>query len=350
MPLSTTMPSCIITPAVAPEVTDRANITTSADFLWWGTYLGGLEFAISGALDLDASPGSLNVERGKVKKPPFAWAPGMKLSIGVDYRLDNWNTTATYTGLYSSREHTSVHRDDKKELAINFPVQPLFNALVFSFGFGAWGAVEAECTWKQKFNVLDVDLARNFFISKTLTLRPHIGLKASWIEEEFAVSFPEIVPVIAPGGISAPSQLNAFYQLKQRQWGLGTRLGLNAVWHITKEFGLYGDLSATALWSSYRNHMDEVTLWVPPSFDTEPLSNITTLNTDGRIFEILPIYELGFGIEYMHWFHNDACLFFLKAGWEEQIWSEFNQFVLPYDRLHGDLSLHGIDVRMGFTF
>ncbi len=347
IPDCTTQPTRVITPAVAPEVIDRANVTTAADFIWWKSYLGGVEFAISGVSD----GGPLtqpSIDRGKVKKPPFAWAPGIKLSIGVDYRLDGWNTTATYTGLFTDHERTSVHYDATKGLVANVAIVPTPTSTSLETSFGADPIIEADCSWKQKFNVVDVDLARNFFISRTLTLRPHFGLKFSWIQEKFDLNYPRTNLEV----ITLPIPVSAIFTMDQRQWGIGIRAGMNGVWHITKEFGVYGDFAATALWSSFRTYISEIPTLVelrlaPPVNVT---STPTTLLTNGRLFEVLPILELGLGLEYMTWFNKDTCLFFARAGWEEQIWSDFNQFVLPLDRMHGDLSLHGLSLRLGFTF
>ncbi len=348
IPNSSTQPTRVITPGVAPEVLDRANVTISADFLWWKSYLGGVEFAISGIGDsIDQSLDNV-AQRGKVKKPPFAWAPGIKLSLGVNYRLDNWNTTATYTGLFTDRERTSVHFDANKGLAANLPLYPAVGVELDVPAYGPFPIYEADCSWRQNFNVVDVDLARNFFISETLTLRPHFGLKFSWIEEKFAVNYPDVTFPSFPATVD-----NAFFEMRQRQWGLGIRGGMNGVWHITKEFGVYGDFAAAAMWSSFKTRINEeatITTEVSSHPETFVTTTPTILTTDGRLFEVLPVLELGLGFEYMLWFNNETCLFFAKAGWEEQVWSDFNQFVLPLERMHGDLSLHGLTIEAGFSF
>ncbi len=334
LPPSTTMPTQVITPAVAPEVIDRANITTAGDFLWWGSYMGGLNYAMSGVVDGNPSTAK-SLSRGKVKKPPFSWAPGLKVSVGVDYRLDDWNTTATYTVLFNDKEHTSVQRDSTKGLGIDLPV--------FGIPFEMYATYDATCSWRQNFNVVDVELARNFFISKTLTLRPHGGLKLSWIKEQFHMNY-------AVNDTTDAFFTNVAMHLQQRQWGIGTRAGLNAVWHFVKEFGLYVDVAATALWSSFRTHLNEIVSTDAPSDFLEPTGTPTAIDTDGRYFFVLPVLELGIGLECTHWFHDDTCLFFAKLGWEEQIWSNFNQFTYPLNNLHGDLSLHGLTLSLGFTF
>ncbi len=333
LPYVTSEPTQVITPTVAPEVTDRVNVTTSADFLWWKSYFGGFSYAMSGnALNnTNASP-----NRGDVKKPPFAFAPGIKLLLGIDYKLDGFDSTAIYTGLYSGKERVSANLDSSKGLASNLP---LFQELDFFVPAllnlngepTVQGIVGASCTWKQQFNVLDLELGRNFFISTNLTLRPAVGMKLSWIEENFDVQYE----IIGPGEIF-PCKLH------QRQFGIGVRGGLNSLWQFTKEIGIYGNFAATALWSDFHNHFD-----VSENLFGEV---ITIENIEGRIYKVIPVLEIAMGVQGMVWFNKDSCLFFARAGWEGQVWWNFNQFALPADRMHGTLSLQGLALRFGFTY
>jgi hypothetical protein len=53
----------------------------------------------------------------------------------------------------------------------------------------------------------------------------------------------------------------------------------------------------------------------------------------------------------MFWFNDDKCLFYTKAGWEEQIWVDYNQIIqLITSPKCGDLSLQGLTIEVGFTF
>lgn len=317
LPTATSQPTQVITPAVAPAVVDTINVMTSADFLWWKSYLDGMEYAESGVQD-GAENTALSVSTGKVKNPAFRFAPGVKASLGFAYRLDGWDTTAVYTGIYSNKKHAQVSYDANKGLLANFTGNPLNYA---------------SCGWKQRFNALDLELGRNFFISRTLTLRPNFGAKLSWIKEEFDILYDNNF-----------TDFNSLGNLtfKQKQWGIGARAALDTVWHFTKCFGIYGDIAGTALWSSFKTTYLDVA--------TSPTSINTIENYEEKVFRVVPVLEVALGFEAMAWFNNDMCLFFGRVGWEGQIWVNFNQLFYPAARLHGDLSLQGLTVRLGFSY
>lgn len=325
-PLSpvTTQPSRTITPAVAPSV-KTVNVTTSADFIWWKTHLGNMEYAWTGVADpLNVTTGN-SVGQGNIKAPDFDFAPGFKLGLGFTFNHDGWDLFARYTWLYQNSSTSTTAQD--KGLAAIYPNSPT--------SIRSFAIVDASMNWKQEFNVLDLELGRNFFISRRLSLRPFVGLKADFIRERFhehysfSGSFPDDI----------------FRQ--ERVYGLGIRGGLNSVWHFFKNFGLYGDMSVTALWSDFHS-----TIFEELQFEGE--SGTFTqdfFNSYEKTQQVLPVLEAGIGLIFQHWFHGGRRLVFAKAGWEGQVWVDYNQIPqAPTVGKAGNLSLHGLTVEVGFTF
>ncbi len=362
LPYVTSQPTQVITPVISPKVVDRVNVQTAADFLFWKSDLDGLEYAISGYADNNDST-SFSIQKGNAKKPPFCFAPGVKLLFGLDYKLDGFDTIAIYTGLYSDKKTASANYDSTKGLINELPVFQIIKlqpGATSDFVVATSSLSDATCTWRQQFNVLDLELGRNFFISKNLTIRPQIGMKFSWIEEKFHIHYdfnPSLGSAIGASsrdvfGGTLEQISSTDITLHQRQWGIGTRGGLNAVWHFTKEIGIYGNIAASALWSEFRNHVVEVQEGTATITQTEVSSAFqnTVQNNDGKIFVITPVLELALGFQGMVWFNDETCLFLARIGWEGQIWWDFNQFVLPSDRQHGDLSVQGLTARVGFTY
>jgi hypothetical protein len=83
-------------------------------------------------------------------------------------------------------------------------------------------------------------------------------------------------------------------------------------------------------------------------FPKDRVISPTTLNTRQVITEVIPVLELGLGLTYMAWFDNDEYLFQVSAGWEEQVWLDFNHFINTFR--NGNLSLQGLTVKVGFAF
>jgi hypothetical protein len=323
----TTQPKAMITPSVAPKVRDGAGLIFTADFIWWKTNISGMEYATSGVVDVGFIdvPFGKSTKRGHVSQPNFDFEPGFKVGAGLDFAYDGWDLYANYTWLNGDTERNSISSHRGKGARTLLPI-------VHDFGFDSTVNIGKEKSqWRQHFNVVDLELGRNFFISRHLTLRPHFGLKSAWIHEKLKLQYVENDPLFT-----------GEQTRKQTLWGIGTRAGLNTVWHFSRNWGLYGDIAATALWSDFhikaKDKETNKVLLVSP----------TTLNTKEVITEVTPLFETGIGLTYMAWFDNDQYLLQVAAGWEEQIWLDFNHFI-DFNRT-GNLSIHGLTVKVGFAF
>lgn len=322
---ATTQPKAMITPAVAPRVRDGAGLMITADFIWWKTTIAEMEYATTGIVDGGTFvPLGSSTKRGHVNQPDFDFEPGFKIGAGLDFAYDGWDLYAQYTWLNGDTERNSVSAHRGNGAATLFPV-------VFENGRRRSRAIAKESShWRQHFNVVDLELGRNFFISRRLTLRPHFGLKSAWITENWRLKLKQV-----------PNLTEAIVRRKQTLWGIGTRGGLDTVWHFSRNWGLYADIAATALWSDFHVKAKDKT-------STPQTTYVGNLNTKEVITKIIPILETGLGLTYMTWFNNDEYMLEFSAGWEEQVWLDFNNFV-DFNRT-GNLSVHGLTLKVGFAF
>ena len=316
----TAQPKSSITPAVAPIVLNGVGLIVSADFIWWKTNISGMEYATNGVVDGgDFVRAGASAKRGHVAQPDFDFEPGIKVGMGLDFSYDGWDLTAEYTWLHSGMQRNSLSAHRGSGAIDLLPA-------VFSDGdFESTHVAKASSRWNQHFNVLDLELGRNFFISRRLTLRPHLGLKNAWISEYWRVK-----SVVAEGSD------RLLQRRKQSLWGMGTRAGLDTVWHFSRNWGLYGDIAVTALWSDFHIRARDKD------------GRVKTFNTREVITEVIPVLETGIGITYMTWFNDEDCAFQVSAGWEEQVWLGFNNFV--NSNRTGNLSLHGLTAKAAIAF
>jgi hypothetical protein len=335
----TTMPHQVITPAVAPIVDADVGAFITADFIWWKPHIGQMEYALNGIVDGgNFVPTDTSTRKGRVKEVEFDFKPGFKVGAGLNFEHDGWDLFANYTWLKSGVEHNHINAESGKGAStLTFFVAPGGAGLMMPAGafVGSFNVSNARSSFEQHFNAGDLELGRNFFISQHLTLRPHVGLKGAYISDELDLHY---IPTA-----SALTEINAIageQHMQQRMWGVGTRAGLNAVWHFNKHWGLYGNAALTALWSDFHvKTKDEVSLLA---------GEITTEEVHETFQEVTPVVETGIGLTYMTWFCDDSCAFDLRAGWEEQVWMDFNRFVDIGDT--GNLSLHGLTIKAGLAF
>jgi hypothetical protein len=194
----------------------------------------------------------------------------------------------------------------------------------------------AAGNWKLLFNVVDVEIGRNFFVGQYLALRPHAGLKGTWQKQNLIID-NEII------ALSIPRML----QLKQkiRYWGIGMSAGTDTSWQFTSNFSLFANCALTALWTDFHVHRKEFNL------NLNTLEETKVLDTTNNFYTLKPILECTIGLRGDVWWNDDDCHFGIEAGWEEQVWWSFNQFIkLTEEGAHGDLTLHGLTVKARFDF
>jgi len=106
---------------------------------------------------------------------------------------------------------------------------------------------------------------------------------------------------------------------KQNSWALGPIVGVNTFWSFMNRFGLYFDLSFSALWGQFTSHAK--------SYDTYygryPRQLIA--NQYYQPHTISPVLDLGIGLQYNLNQDRKNNHFSFLAGWEEQIWFDQGQ-------------------------
>jgi hypothetical protein len=191
--------------------------------------------------------------------------------------------------------------------------------------------------------VIDLELGRNFFISKHLIMRPFVGFKTAWIHEVLRYSFaptPNTYDPRASEDLPLNEILAVYSRRQQHMWGLGLRGGIDTMWHITKNWAFYGDLALTTLWGDFHIKATD-----------KPIESIEyqyeTLDIHYSVQTVIPVIEAGLGLAYVTWFSCDDYRFQFQAGWEQQIWTDINYF---QQQGSGSLSTQGLTMKAALTF
>ncbi|MGE0671211.1 MAG: Lpg1974 family pore-forming outer membrane protein, partial [Parachlamydiales bacterium] len=136
--------------------------------------------------------------------------------------------------------------------------------------------------------------------------------------------------------------------LDQKMWSIGLRAGLDTVWHFTKHWGLYGNLSISPLWTSFDSRAKQIE--TVRANTASPFLNVTTQNTSAKNQQIVTVIEMSLGLTYMTWFYKDRYQLTLQAGWEEQVWMDYNLLINTVEYRAGNMNIQGLTVKAGFEF
>lgn len=330
-------PARQITPNAGPRVANGADVFITADFIWWKAVQDGTQYGMNG-LKTNATPATAydSVGKGKAKQVAEAWAPGFKVGLGLNLSHDGWDLYAEYTWL---------RPDNSNSISGNVVGQTL----------GAGGQTgpfadvdKASARWDLDFNVIDIELGRNFYLSQFLTMRPFIGLKGTWQDQSVKLRYEatdfELAPQIIGQGVPVTGPYRSRWHTDT--WGLGVRGGFNIAWYMSKSWSFYGDLAFSAVWANYHNVSRKDRL-----DDSITNTSTTLINTDDdNFYSVKYVGELELGLRWETWFYDDNYHIAIQLGWEEQVWVNWGHFVEFVDEKWHDLNLHGLNLKFRFDF
>jgi hypothetical protein len=280
----------------------------SVSYIYWSADEDALEFAMSGI-----APQSTTavIEKGKVYVPRHKWESGFKVGSCVFTPWDGWDLSAEYTRFLTTRQRTALS-------AIPGMLRKIWQTSV-SFTVLSQGAA----SWSLHFSDIDLALGRSYYISSQFSVHPFVGLKGSWQDQEYNVSYDGTT---ASGAPIAPPQGTNMNQ-KQQMWAIGALVGADMYWRFWKPFSIFGKLAASILSEEFRvrRHVNRAS----------------------------PVLEAVIGFEVEKWAYNDKIRFTLKTAYEYQLWMDQNQFIrtsLDSPGSWGDLSLQGLTIEAGIEF
>ena len=347
-----------ITPCAGPRVTGGIDTTLYADFIYWTARLDTLSYAEAGGTDLIKSldgplDDNLTAKKGNVKTLGWTWNPGFKAGLGWLYDHGCWDTTLQYTWFYTHATSKTNANDLTSRIFLTLEPKKIVSKEVE-------GENKAHASFYLHYQTGDLDLGRNYYLSRTLKMRPFIGLKGTWQKQNFTSFFNNL----HNAEVTTPYQ-NLILKQNQSIWGIGGRSGVNSSWQFSKHISIYGNLALSALWLKYDLERTDTLADVIYLDRTLPKSEMekekvlnkkTYLNMQSKLHLVKPVIEVAFGLRGETYWGSDRYHVLVQAGWESQIWINqalyiSNSLFLSSDTYNKhDLILHGLTGKIRFDF
>lgn len=184
----------------------------SADLLYWRAYENGLEGFCDPAelIDTEGTDGRItSVIIQKNEHLHFNWDLGFRLGLGYNFASKGFDAAVYWTHF---RDH--VHGDNTH--------------------------------WKLNFDIVDLIAGHKFYLGSCFSLKPYAGLRGVWSNQTLHNDSFTTIESIA--GIS---HINFKQHLKERFWGVGPQVGVEADVEIGCGFSLYGSAAAALLYGEF---------------------------------------------------------------------------------------------------
>ncbi|QZA59308.1 Lpg1974 family pore-forming outer membrane protein [Candidatus Rhabdochlamydia porcellionis] len=304
--------SRMINPPAMPLTRNGWGLQISADALYWKIQEDALTYAIGFSSDQDLGQSTALV------KQRYNWG----LRVGLDWTLphDNWDIAATWTHLISNS-----HRSKTTAADLKIPTEggsPQLFLLILQ-GINdpiATGYFNASSKYHNRLDQISLNAAREFFISKWVTLRPYFGLRADRLHQRLRTGYFENV-VVASAGVVVPN-LSLDVQQTNKWQGIGIESGFSSQLSFCGGFSIYGNIAAAIEYGLQKLHLSQTGFdFSSVQFGGPPDSAFNGFGTSYHICR--PILDLQLGLGWDYNFCNDRLHFGLKLGWENHVY--FNQ-------------------------
>jgi len=304
------------------------------DFIYWRADEDGLDYATT----VSAATSSSN---STFHQPDVSWDPGFKFGIGYTWEgQDFWDLFLRWT-------HLNTNQSGEKKVSgitdAHFLVPVWSPTILDQF------ASHASAHWKVRFNTLDLELGRNYFVCKTVALRPYVGLRGASILQNYKAEYQ--------GTINHSASMSKSHMKAENNFkGIGARAGAQLKWHFTSDWSVIGSVAGSLLcgWYDVDQNLQGVLSLAPMNFTNK--DNFTKVATN---------LEASLGFEWEYFFSDDYYRFAISASYEFSEWfsqNKMKQFnlidntsntqtgVRSYSSQDGDLGLQGATVQLRFDF
>lgn len=315
------------------------------DALYWHTKVGGTEFARTQEI---VSP-LTNLKVGSVRQVDPDWAWGFKVGVGYKFAHDGWDTHLEYT-YYRPSDSSKVSVSSPAGIFAMRGDGYILDADSDPANLGYFYCTSATSDFKYSYDNINLELGRDYFVSRNLSLRPHFGLRALWLDLKQSTNYtggdnisnPEDETDVWFQGLGN----NTVYSKdKSDFWGLGVRTGLDTKWFLTNGFSVFGDVSGALLWGQFKTRF-QTTYSATPSARTD-------IKYD--FHQIVPAVNLILGLAYDQYIYNDKQHIGISLGYDTQYLWSVNQSMKPdgitvVDPVSADVSIQGVTLEVRWDF
>lgn len=311
-------PENIIANAPARPVTCNGDWMITVAGVYWNANQDGMEYAIDNhvrtLLEIPSAVEDIlplnNLIDASYVTPNFDWDFGFKIGLGYNTTCDGWDIGATWTWYRSkARDHVEA------EFSENHTLIALWSAYNDPLGHATF-ASDIETSWELQLNLIDIELGREFWVSKKMTFRPFIGLRIAFIDQEFDIQHK--------GGswlVDDDGPLNNLVELDNDFQGVGVRTGLNSIFHLGCGWGIYGDLGVSIVYGRFDINEKETNREAYNLYDKIPI-----METKDHFRASRAMLDLGLGIQWGGLFCECQYGITVSLGWEQHLFFDQNQF------------------------
>ncbi len=288
------------------------DLYVTGAFLWWLPDEADLSLGFNQKTPIviasATSPGAgIN---GNVIRFKSQWDPGFRVGLGwQSHTAEGWDVYLDWTWYKNNTTQNATAASTATIDSAN-GIVPYWGFNYYATAYGTYRNMKA--TWRLLYNMIDLELGRDFFVSCALSLRPHLSVEGGWIHRKFNVFYSGLLSTTDP--YDGPTES---YSSRSNYWGIGPKAGLSGNWWLGAGFKFFGNLSGSLL--SGRVTKNTASFTNIGSTNLNPYYNSFS---DSKIFRIVPHLQSIVGAGWDVCFCCEQYRFSITAGWEvNEFWN-----------------------------
>ncbi|MCF7851844.1 MAG: MOMP family protein [Simkaniaceae bacterium] len=317
------------TASARPE-SDLTGFYIGAGFVYQQAKAGGTDYAYTDNDSANTFP-----IYGSMQDIDYKWGWGLNIMAGYNMPHDGMDVRLNY-------HYYDQSSNGKVAAGLNGVIVPLRAASTIVDGTeGSFDqCTSASSDYSLNMNLLDLQLGRDFFVSKMLTLRPFFGLSSQWISQKQNTQY------------SGGSQLDVnsvYVNDTSKFWGMGPEVGVNTQWYLGEGFSIFGDVNGSLLYGRFDvNHRENY---------SQNVNHVISIN--GDVHRVVPTAQGIIGLSYDTYVDNSTHHFGIRIGYNVEYFFFQNQMLkidyeadttVHFERANENLGIHGLTVDASWSF
>ncbi len=332
--------SCTPTYCLGPAITQGnapvrpytcdGDLEISASALYWKASQDGMEYAYK--TNVRGLPGNYPLVDAEYLSPNFQWEPGFRIGLSYCSPCDGWDVGAVYTTFngrgFSQENILEFSGSSPPFQAITAPTN---NTIVL-----LWSGVAAalrdvpfvgkvETEWNSNIKIGDLVLGRSFWTSPRLELRPNVGIRLLSLDQKFTI--------FARGGYWQEFEFATMYfeqfqpamngemKFKNTFEGVGCKGGLDASFHLSCGWSIYGEMAASIIYGRFEVQEEENVRLAQNGFP-----KVTMVETKNHFRASRAVLDTGLGVQWFSLVSNSKYGVTVQLGFEQHLFFHQNQF------------------------
>jgi hypothetical protein len=315
----------------------------TGSFIYWQVAQDNMEFALNDTNSLAeiTTPGV----QGSYVEMDFAFKPGFKVGVGMNFDYDNWDSFAEYTRLHGTNSNSATNPTGGLLFANRGNLHLDAKSQVFD---------SASSSFKTNLDFVDWVVGRNYFVGKSLMFHPVLGARGGWITQSCSTHYKNST-LGSSGGTTVDGVIARFSSIdvysRVRSWEVGPRTGLESCWMLGQGIRLFGNGYADIVYAKYK--LQEKTSYTINSTGVnQPVA------TKERVSAVRTHLDLEVGFGWGSYFDNNNWHIDLSAAYGFQVFFNQNMFRNFTDNVvvaagsvaQGDMTIQGLTATVRLDF